>query len=507
MSHDTVPGRSIIGEGLQADREYKVKVYDFKRPDKFSKEQIRTVTIMHETFGRLSSTSLSAQLRQHVDVHCAAVDQMTFGEFMASIPDPTMMAIVRMTPLKGTALLEIDPQLTFGFIDRLFGGRGIPEDLHRDYSNLEISVLEGLITRLLGNLEESWSTVIDLAPSLGQIESNPQFALIVPPNEMIVLVTMEVTMAGKKGMINFCIPYLTIEPIVPKLGAMYWYSRVRKGSRPLNQMDAARGVKIRSAVYFRGAKIPLRELGSLERGSLVPLPEFAEGKAYLEMGGTTVAGLIREKRERKKPLRFSIERGTDAFAGGLSLLTPRQRGERAVPAEAGTAATMSDEIRASIKELAGRIGEMSRRQDEIVDEMLFAAPGRNVPEGGGSEPFRRPFSFITSDDRDFLALFLQSEHPQTAALILSYLESSTAAAVLATLDDARQADVAWRIAAIDRTVPEVLQTVERILQKKLNVGSSEKALRAGGIDSLVEILNVVPRSVEKNVGCLSNYIM
>ena len=173
MSHDTVPGLSIIGEGLRADRERKVKVYDFKRPDKFSKEQIRTVTIMHETFGRLSSTSLSAQLRQHVDVHCAAVDQMTFGEFMASIPDPTMMAIVRMTPLKGTALLEIDPQLTFGFIDRLFGGRGIPEDLHRDYSNLEISVLEGLITRLLGNLEESWSTVIDLAPSLGQIESNP----------------------------------------------------------------------------------------------------------------------------------------------------------------------------------------------------------------------------------------------------------------------------------------------------------------------------------------------
>jgi flagellar motor switch protein FliM len=169
----------------------KIKIYDFKRPDKFSKEQIRTVSIMHETFARLTTTSLSANLRSMVHVHVASVDQLTYEEFIRSIPTPTTLAIINMDPLKGNAILEIDPAVTFSIIDRLFGGSGEGTKAQHELTDIEQSVMEGIIVRILGNMREAWAQVIDLRPRLGQIDTNPQFAQIVPPTEMVVLVTLE----------------------------------------------------------------------------------------------------------------------------------------------------------------------------------------------------------------------------------------------------------------------------------------------------------------------------
>jgi len=218
----------------QATDQKKIKIYDFKRPDKFSKDQIRTVSIMHETFARLTTTSLSAQLRSLVHVHVASVDQLTYEEFIRSIPNPTTLAVINMDPLKGSAILEIDPAVTFSIIDRLFGGQGEGTKFSRDLTDIEQSVMENIIVRILGNMREAWSTVIDLRPRLGQIETNPQFAQIVPPTEMVVLVTLETKVGEVEGMMNFCIPYLTIEPIISKLSAQYWYSSVRRGTTTEN---------------------------------------------------------------------------------------------------------------------------------------------------------------------------------------------------------------------------------------------------------------------------------
>ena len=209
----------------------KIKIYDFKRPDKFSKEQIRTVQIMHETFARLSTTSLSAQLRSIVNVHVASVDQLTYEEFIRSIPTPTTLAVINMDPLKGNAILELDPAITFSIIDRLFGGTGQGgTKVQRDLTDIEGSVMEGIIVRILANMREAWTQVIDLRPRLGQIETNPQFAQIVPPSEMVVLVTLETKVGEEEGMMNFCIPYLTIEPIISKLSSQFWFSSVRRNS-------------------------------------------------------------------------------------------------------------------------------------------------------------------------------------------------------------------------------------------------------------------------------------
>ena len=190
--------------------------------------------MMHETFARLTTTALSAQLRALVSVHVASVDQLTYEEFIRSIPNPTTLAVINMDPLKGSAVLEIDPSITFTIIDKLFGGRGEQTKISRELTDIEQSVMEGIIVRILGNLREAWSNVIDLRPRLGNIETNPQFAQIVPPNDMVVLITLETKIGEVEGMTNLCIPYITIEPVISKLSAQYWYSSIRKGATDEN---------------------------------------------------------------------------------------------------------------------------------------------------------------------------------------------------------------------------------------------------------------------------------
>ncbi len=260
--------------GKEAAEQKKVKIYDFKRPDKFSKDQIRTLQMMHETFARLTTTSLSAQLRTLVSVHVASVDQLTYEEFVRSIPNPTSLGIINMDPLKGSAILEIDPSITFTIIDRLFGGQGEPIKINRELTDIEMSVMENIIVRILSNLRESWSTVIDLRPRLGNIETNPQFAQIVPPNDMVVLVTLETKVGEVEGMMNFCIPYITIEPIIAKLSAQYWYSSIRKGSTSENMEVIKKRLEVVALpviVDLGGIDITVREILSLKRGDVVNL--------------------------------------------------------------------------------------------------------------------------------------------------------------------------------------------------------------------------------------------
>jgi len=256
-----------------ADRK-NIKIYDFKRPDKFSKEQIRTVSIMHETFARLTTTSLSAQLRSLVHVHVASVDQLTYEEFIRSIPSPTALAVINMDPLKGSAILEIDPAITFTIIDRLFGGTGEGSKVNRELSEIEQSVMESIIVRILGNMREAWSQVIDLRPRLGQIETNPQFAQIVPPTEMVVLVTLETKVEDVEGMMNFCIPYLTIEPIISKLSAQYWYSSVRRGATTENLnilRDRLATIGVTMVAEVGSMDLPVRDVLSLTQGDIIRL--------------------------------------------------------------------------------------------------------------------------------------------------------------------------------------------------------------------------------------------
>jgi flagellar motor switch protein FliM len=273
-------GEMETQEIQQTADQKKIKIYDFKRPDKFSKDQIRTVSIMHETFARLTTTSLSAQLRSLVHVHVASVDQLTYEEFIRSIPNPTTLSIINMDPLKGSAILEIDPAITFSIIDRLFGGQGEGTKYSRDLTDIEQSVMEGIIVRVLGNMREAWSTVIDLRPRLGTIETNPQFAQIVPPTEMVVLVTLETKVGEVEGMMNFCIPYLTIEPIISKLSAQYWYSSVRRGTTTENLnilRDRLSKVDVTLVAEIGSINLTVRDVLNLRKGDVIRLYSVRSG--------------------------------------------------------------------------------------------------------------------------------------------------------------------------------------------------------------------------------------
>ncbi len=272
---------NAISSGEVAEDEYssvgeqkKVKIYDFKRPDKFSKDQIRTLQMMHETFARLATTGLSAQLRALVHVHVAAVDQLTYEEFIRSIPNPTTLAVINMDPLRGSAILEIDPSISFTIIDRLFGGKGETAKISRELSEIEMSVMEGIIVRILGNMREAWSTVIDLRPRLGNIETNPQFAQVVPPNDMVVLINLETKIGEVEGLTNLCIPYITIEPIINKLSAQYWYSSIRKGELDENRaiiQERLDQVQIPVIAEVGSVDISIMEFMGLTVGDVVKL--------------------------------------------------------------------------------------------------------------------------------------------------------------------------------------------------------------------------------------------
>jgi len=258
-----------------AKEQRKVKIYDFRRPDKFSKDQIRTLQMMHETFARLTTTALSAQLRALVSVHVASVDQLTYEEFIRSIPNPTTLAVINMDPLKGSAVLEIDPSITFTIIDKLFGGMGESAKISRELTDIELSVMEGIIVRILGNLREAWSNVIDLRPRLGNIETNPQFAQIVPPNDMVVLITLETKIGEVEGMTNLCIPYITIEPVISKLSAQYWYSSIRKGATDENMniiQSRLETVKLPVVAEIGEVEISMMDVLHLNSGDVVKLP-------------------------------------------------------------------------------------------------------------------------------------------------------------------------------------------------------------------------------------------
>jgi len=270
----------------------KIKIYDFKRPDKFSKEQIRTISMMHETFARLSTTSLSAQLRSVVHVHVASVDQLTYEEFIRSIPTPTTLAIINMDPLKGNAILEVDPAITFSIIDRLFGGTGEGTKSQHELTDIEQSVMEGIIVRILGNMREAWTQVIDLRPRLGQIDTNPQFAQIVPPTDMVVLVTLETKVGDVEGMINFCIPYITIEPIIGKLSTQFWFSTAHRASTSENLnvlKDKLETVDIDAVAEIGRINLPVREVLSLRVGDVVRLYNSRIGDPYsLNIGSSGI---------------------------------------------------------------------------------------------------------------------------------------------------------------------------------------------------------------------------
>lgn len=214
-------------EEMSDDSSLKIKDYDFKRPAKFSKEHLRTLEIIFEHFGRLMSSNLPAYLRKNIQVDVMNSEAVTYSEFSNALLNPVLLGLVNFAPLNGSIIIELASNLGFTIIDRMFGGLGEPLEKSREFSEIELNVLERVFTLFVEMLREPWENVIEIHPRLERIETNSQFAQIISPSEMIAIVTMNITIGDVQGLMNICLPFITLEDIMDKLNTKYWFSTMQ----------------------------------------------------------------------------------------------------------------------------------------------------------------------------------------------------------------------------------------------------------------------------------------
>lgn len=217
----------LDAEELTESNERQIREYDFKRPSKFSKEHLRTLEIIFDHYGRLLSTHLPAYLRKSVQVEVMNSEAVTYAEFSNALANPVLMGIVNFSPLKGNIVIELAANLGYAIVDRMLGGGGSPLDKNRDFTEIELSIIERIFGVCVNLLREPWQNVVAIEPKLERIETNSQFAQIISPSEMIAIVTINISIGEVEGLMNVCLPFICLEDIMDKLNTKYWFSTLQ----------------------------------------------------------------------------------------------------------------------------------------------------------------------------------------------------------------------------------------------------------------------------------------
>ncbi|MFD2682822.1 flagellar motor switch protein FliM [Bacillus seohaeanensis] len=225
-------GEMSADELKKEEEEKKVKVYDFKRALRFSKDQIRSLTRIHENFARILTTYFSAQLRTYVQISVASADQIPYEEFIRSIPKMTILNVFEVPPLDGRIIMEVNPNIAYSMMDRVMGGKGSSHNNVENLTEIESKIMSNLFEKAFENIREAWSNVADIDPLLSELEVNPQFLQMVSPNETVVVISLNTTIGETSGMINICIPHVVLEPVIPNLSVSYWMETKRSEVNP-----------------------------------------------------------------------------------------------------------------------------------------------------------------------------------------------------------------------------------------------------------------------------------
>jgi flagellar motor switch protein FliM len=261
-----------------------VQVYDFKRPERVSKDQMRALEALHEGFGRNFGAALSSYLRTIVEVSVAHVEQLTYSEFIHSLPNPTCFNLIKAEQLDGQMCLEISPLIIYPIIDRLLGGSNadlfIPQ---RPLTQIEQRLVQRITDRAMHHLSEAWGNLTPATFSVSDFESNPQLVLIVPPNETVVVVGFELKMGNRAGTMSLCIPYNVIEPVMGLLNQQNWFSYQRKGNQDEHTRKLERNVHnapVQVRAFLAATTMTLNDLMGLQVGDVITT-EKAVGKDVL----------------------------------------------------------------------------------------------------------------------------------------------------------------------------------------------------------------------------------
>ena len=268
----------------------KVTLYNFRRPDRVSREQMRSLHFMHDRFARNFSSSLSAYLRTITEVNLVSVEQLSYQEFLLSVPDPTCFNAISIRPLEGAFALEVNPQLVFPIIDKMLGGPGDALKHLRNMTDIEQSIFDGVLKLALDDLREAWRGIIDLDFKIQARETSPQLIQIVAPNEVVLLVVFEVKMGSVVGMINLAIPSIILEPVANKFD-QEMYTGYKKSStfeEARLLMESLKRCEMEVCAEIRGTSLRLSDVLGLQAGDLIPL-----NKRFDAMLDLTVDGIPR----------------------------------------------------------------------------------------------------------------------------------------------------------------------------------------------------------------------
>ncbi len=283
-------GELDVHEMKEQDEGKKIKKYDFKNPQKISKEQLRTLEIIHENFGRYMQTFLTGYLRTSSSVEVLTVDQFAYSEFSNAITTPAFLSIIDFYPLNGEILIEISNDLAYTMIDRLLGGDGKEQGDFKSFTEIELTLLRDIMNKMMGDLTTAWENVIELKPVLNKVEVNPQFAQIVPPNETIALVTMSIDIGGKQGMMNICLPHILLKPIIDKLNTRYWFSSSRTGnieeSREIME-ERINDTVVPIIAELGKTTVTVKDILNMNKGDVIKLNGSKEDKIGLKIGSNT----------------------------------------------------------------------------------------------------------------------------------------------------------------------------------------------------------------------------
>jgi flagellar motor switch protein FliM len=251
----------------------KITPYDFKRPERVGKEQMRALQTLHEGFGRNFAAGLSAMLRTMVEVKLTSVDQLTYSEFIFSLENPTCFNLLKAEPLEGNLILDINPSILYPVIDRLLGGgRETSLLARRPLTEIELRIVSRITSLFLEELRRAWENVLELRLEVVRVEHNPQLMQIVPPNEVVVVISFEVALGETRGMVNLCIPYNAIERIGGKLSANSWVAWARRASTAQNVQQISqtlRGSPVSLSVRLARTRVSTGELIGLRVGDII----------------------------------------------------------------------------------------------------------------------------------------------------------------------------------------------------------------------------------------------
>jgi flagellar motor switch protein FliM len=277
----------LDADDYKGNTEKEVKSYDFARPSKFSKEHLRTLEIIFEHYGRLLYTNLPAYLRKNVQVEVMNAEAVAYSEFSNALSNPVLLGIVNFSPLQGNIIIELGTNLGYAIIDRMLGGEGNSLDKKRDFSEIELLIIERIMNISVDLLREPWQNVVALSPRLERIETNLQFAQIISPQEMIAIVTISMKIGDVEGLMNVCLPFITLEDVMDKLNTKYWFSAMERKDENSYE-EAIESLISRSKIPIRAvlgnSTISVNDFVNLQKGDIIKLDSGIEKELEIYVG-------------------------------------------------------------------------------------------------------------------------------------------------------------------------------------------------------------------------------